>query len=144
MSFNEVIYQEPNYEEPRTSLVFDPEIIPIRSCLRPEDDLQSCYGPVQKKSVAFSDYFTIITFGSCVRRHVWLSELVLHRRHDAPCHASQRHSHITTTRLSSTLQAYGSIKIALPVHLLPGAYSQKTPCNCKLTKQPFAPLQSQF
>ena len=73
MSFNEVIYQEPNYEEPRTRLVFDPEIIPIRSCLRPEDDLQSCYGPVQKKSVAFSDYFTIITFGSCDELYVDMS-----------------------------------------------------------------------
>ena len=62
MSFHEVIYKEPIYEEPRIRIVFDPEKLPIRSCLRPEDDLQSCYGPVQKKSVEFCDYFVVIPY----------------------------------------------------------------------------------
>ena len=62
MSFREVIYQEPIYDEPRTRVVFHPEILPIRSCLRPEDDLQSCYGPVQRKSVGLCDYFVVIPY----------------------------------------------------------------------------------
>ena len=62
MSFHEVTYEEPDYEELLTRVVFDPEVIPIRSCLRPEDDLQSCYGPVQKKSVGFCDYFVVIPY----------------------------------------------------------------------------------
>ena len=62
MTFLEKIHQEPYYEELLTRVVFHPEIIPIRSCLRPEDDLQSCYGPVQKKSVGFCDYFVVIPY----------------------------------------------------------------------------------
>ena len=64
MIFLEKIYQEPYYEEllTLTRVVFHPGIIPIRSCLRPEDDLQSCYGPLQKKSVGFCDYFVVIPY----------------------------------------------------------------------------------
>ena len=54
MSFHEVIYEEPDYEELLTRVVFHSKVIPIRSCVRPEDDLQSCYDPVQKKSVGFA------------------------------------------------------------------------------------------
>ena len=34
-------YEEPIYEEPRTRVALDPGVIPIRSCLRSEDELQS-------------------------------------------------------------------------------------------------------
>ena len=62
--YEEVIYEQSKFEEALTRIVFDPEIIPIHSCLRPEDDLQSCYGPVQKKSVGFSDYITIYNYSA--------------------------------------------------------------------------------
>ena len=73
MSFHEVIYEEPNYEEPRTRVVFDPEVVPIRSCLRPEEELITNYDPVQKKNVGFWDYFTVNTFGSCDELYVDMS-----------------------------------------------------------------------
>ena len=46
------------------STLFDPTIIPIRSCLRIDDELVSNYGPVHHKHVRFSDslqYFGDIT-----------------------------------------------------------------------------------
>ena len=44
--------------------IFDPNKIAIHSCLRPEDDLVSNYGPVHRKHVSFSNYFTIIEIES--------------------------------------------------------------------------------
>ena len=46
------------------STLFDPTMIPIRSCLRIDDELVSNYGPVHHKHVRFSDslqYFGDIT-----------------------------------------------------------------------------------
>ena len=71
--YEEIIYEQPKFEEALTRIVFDPEIIPIRSCLRPEDELISNYGPVQKKSVGFYDYITVITFRSCDELYVDMS-----------------------------------------------------------------------
>ena len=55
-------YELPPNEETVPRFVFDPDVIPIRSCLRPEEEVISNYGPVQKKSVGFSDYFVVITY----------------------------------------------------------------------------------
>ena len=62
MNAYEGIYDQPKFGEALTRIVFDPHFLPIRSCLRPEDELQSCYGPVQKKSVGFSDYFVVVQY----------------------------------------------------------------------------------
>ena len=39
---------------------FDPEILPIRSCIRPVDELVSNYGPNEQKVVTFDPEVTII------------------------------------------------------------------------------------
>ena len=46
------------------STLFDPTMIPIRSCLRMDDELVSNYGPVHHKHVRFAD--TIQCFGDIV------------------------------------------------------------------------------
>ena len=70
--YDEAVYEEPNSGTlPR--VVFDPMALPIRSCLRPEDELVSNYGPVQQKSVGFCDYLTVITFESCDELYVDMS-----------------------------------------------------------------------
>ena len=62
MNAYEGIYDQPKFGEALTRIVFDPYFLPIRSCLRPEDELQSCYGPVQRKSVGFSNYSEVYNY----------------------------------------------------------------------------------
>ena len=41
--------------------VFDPEVFPIRACLRPEEELISNCGPIVRKVVSFDSCVTVLT-----------------------------------------------------------------------------------